>query len=145
LSILGPSRDLDATTTRSDDSQRLYGRAARKVGALCRSFSKSLGKKFFTTYRTGRIRAETSSDQVGRPAQESAGKKGCQFIMSIVEIEVRGTSTMGFEDALLDAKRNADTCGRYVDLDEVSRFVDIDGGDRRFGVTLKVTCLHKVK
>ncbi len=64
--------------------------------------------------------------------------------MSIVEIEVRGTSTTGFEDALLNAKRHAgDTCGGYVDLDEVARFVDIDGGDRRFGVTLKVTCLNR--
>jgi flavin-binding protein dodecin len=64
--------------------------------------------------------------------------------MSIVEIEVRGTSTNGFEDALLDAKRNAGfTCADYVDLDEVSRFVDIDGGNRRFGVTLKVTCLNR--
>lgn len=64
--------------------------------------------------------------------------------MSIVEIEVRGTSMTGFEDALLEAKRNAgDACGNYVDLDEVSRFVDIDGGNRRFGVTLKVTCLNR--
>ncbi len=64
--------------------------------------------------------------------------------MSIVEIEVRGTSTTGFEDALLDAKRNAgNSCGNYADLDEVARFVDLDGGNRRFGVTLKVTCLNK--
>ncbi|HYC78347.1 MAG TPA: hypothetical protein VEI02_12040 [Planctomycetota bacterium] len=64
--------------------------------------------------------------------------------MSIVEIEVRGTSTTGYEEAFLDAKRTAgESCDSYVDLDEVARFVDLDGAQRRFGVTLKVTCLRK--
>ena len=62
--------------------------------------------------------------------------------MCITEIEVRGTSTTNYEDALNQATECArHECGTFVDLDEVSRFVEIDGSVRRFGVTLKVTCL----
>lgn len=97
---------------------------------------------FFTTYRSTRIKADTATDLRGRSGPLAPIRK--DEFMSIVEIEVRGTSTMGFEAALQDAKRHAgDTCGGYVDLDEVARFVDLDGGARRFGVTLKVTCLNK--
>jgi flavin-binding protein dodecin len=64
--------------------------------------------------------------------------------MSIIEIEVRGTSTNNYEDALDQATQSArNVCNTYVDLDEVSRFVEIDGVTRRFGVTLKVTCMSK--
>ena len=64
--------------------------------------------------------------------------------MSIIEIEVRGTSTADYKDALDQATRSAQTsCKDFVDLDEISRFVEIDGETRRFGVTLKVTCLHQ--
>jgi flavin-binding protein dodecin len=64
--------------------------------------------------------------------------------MSIIEIEVRGTSTQGFEDARRQANETArTTCSTAVDIDEVSRFVAIDADQRRFGVTLKVTCLAR--
>ena len=64
--------------------------------------------------------------------------------MSIIEIEVRGTSTANYKEALDQATRSAKkSCEDLVDLDEVSRFVEIDGGSRRFGVTLKATCLRR--
>ena len=64
--------------------------------------------------------------------------------MSIIEIEVRGTSTANYTEALDQATRSAKkTCEDLVDLDEVARFVEIDGGNRRFGVTLKATCLKR--
>jgi flavin-binding protein dodecin len=64
--------------------------------------------------------------------------------MSIIEIEVRGTSTANYKDALDQATRSArKSCEDLVDLDEVSRFVEIDGEIRRFGVTLKATCLRR--
>ncbi len=63
--------------------------------------------------------------------------------MSIIEIEVRGTSTHGFEDARRQAAETArTTCATAVDIDEVSKFVAIDADQRRYGVTLKVTCLQ---
>jgi hypothetical protein len=62
--------------------------------------------------------------------------------MSIIEIEVRGTSTSNYKEALDQATRSAETSfANFVDLDEIARFVEIDGENRRFGVTLKVTCL----
>ena len=62
--------------------------------------------------------------------------------MSIIEIEVRGTSTSNYKEALVQATRSAEkSCANFVDLDEIARFVEIDGETRRFGVTLKVTCL----
>ena len=64
--------------------------------------------------------------------------------MSIIEIEVRGTSTMNYTEALDQARRSAEnSCSDLVDLDEVSRFVEIDGASRRFGVTLRATCLKR--
>jgi hypothetical protein len=64
--------------------------------------------------------------------------------MSIIEIEVRGTSTTNYNEALDQARRSAQrSCSDLVDLDEVSRFVEIDGQSRRFGVTLKATCLRR--
>ena len=64
--------------------------------------------------------------------------------MSIIEIEVRGTSTANYNDALDQATRSAKkSCEDLVDLDEISRFVEIDGEIRRFGVTLKATCLRR--
>jgi|SoiMethySBSTD1v2_1073268.scaffolds.fasta_scaffold4971692_1 hypothetical protein len=64
--------------------------------------------------------------------------------MSIIEIEVRGTSTTNYNEALDRARRSAQrSCSDLVDLDEVSRFVQIDGESRRFGVTLKATCLKR--
>jgi flavin-binding protein dodecin len=65
--------------------------------------------------------------------------------MSIIEIEVRGTSTANYKEALDQATRSAEkTYEDLVDLDEVSRFVEIDGGGtRRFGVTLKATCFKR--
>ncbi len=63
--------------------------------------------------------------------------------MSITEIEVRGTSSNNYEDALSRATESArHVCETFVDIDEVSRFVEIDGMSRRFGVTLKVTCMR---
>jgi len=64
--------------------------------------------------------------------------------MSIIEIEVRGTSTANYKEALDQATRSAKkSCEDLVDLDEVARFVEIDGKSRRFGVTLKATCLRR--
>jgi flavin-binding protein dodecin len=64
--------------------------------------------------------------------------------MSIIEIEVRGTSTANYEEALNQATRSAEkSYDDLVDLDEIARFVEIDGGTRRFGVTLKATCLKR--
>lgn len=64
--------------------------------------------------------------------------------MSIIEIEVRGTSTTNYTEALDRARRSAQrSCSDLVDLDEVSRFVEIDGTARRFGVTLKATCFKR--
>jgi flavin-binding protein dodecin len=64
--------------------------------------------------------------------------------MSIIEIEVRGTSTTNYKEALDQATRSAEkSCEDLVDLDEVARFVEIDGGHRRFGVTLKATCFRR--
>jgi hypothetical protein len=64
--------------------------------------------------------------------------------MSIIEVEVRGTSNVNYRDALDQARRSAErTFEDLVDLDEVARFVEIDGDDRRFGVTLKATRLKR--
>lgn len=64
--------------------------------------------------------------------------------MSIIEIEVRGTSTTGYADALKQAELTAHReCGASCDLDEISRFVNIDGAIREFGVTLKATVFKK--
>jgi flavin-binding protein dodecin len=64
--------------------------------------------------------------------------------MTITEIEVRGTSTTNYEEALDQATRSAHkSCKDLVDYDEIARFVEIDGEDRRFGVTLRVTCLKQ--
>jgi len=64
--------------------------------------------------------------------------------MTITEIEVRGTSRTNYEEALSQATRSAQkNCKDFVDLDEIARFVEIDGEDRRFGVTLRVTCLKQ--
>jgi hypothetical protein len=64
--------------------------------------------------------------------------------MSIIEIEVRGTSTTNYEEALDQATRSATkSCKDLVDLDEIARFVEIDGELRRFGVTLKATCVKQ--
>jgi hypothetical protein len=64
--------------------------------------------------------------------------------MSIIEIEVRGTSTMNYREALAQARRSAeDSYTDLVDLDEVARFVEIDGDCRRYGVTLRATRLKR--
>jgi hypothetical protein len=64
--------------------------------------------------------------------------------MSIIEIEVRGTSTRNYNEALDQARRSAQkSCSDLVDLDEVARFVEIDCESRRFGVTLRATCFRR--